>query len=92
MQCHLLVPQAAKCYKMLQICLNLEKQGWVHDQQMRLLLGRGSKGICSPFPGLSQHSDHFKQHDSTVFENMAQQTYEQMDGPTDGWTPTYRAG
>ena len=29
---------------------------------MRLPLGRGSKDSCSPFPGLSQYSDHLKPH------------------------------
>ena len=29
-------------------------------QQMRLPLSRGTIGSCSPFPGLSEHSDRFK--------------------------------
>ena len=59
-----------------------KKQGWIHDQQMRLPLGRGSNGTCSPFPGLSQHSDHLKTHISTILENMAQRTDGRMDGPS----------
>ena len=51
-----------------------EKPGRMHDQQMRLPLGRGSKGSCSPFPGLSQYSDHtyfsIFQHISTYFNKF----------------------
>ena len=35
------------------------KLGWIPDQQTRLPLGSGSEGTFSPFPGLSQHFNHF---------------------------------
>ena len=54
----------------MQICIRtLLKQGRIHDQQMRLPLGRGSIGSCSHFSGLSQHSDHLN-HILTIFTNM----------------------
>ena len=66
----------------------IKKQGRIHDQQMRLPLGRGSIGPCAPFPGLSQYiliTLKFKPHISTIFTNMAR-TYGPTDGRTDGHT------
>ena len=37
-----------------------KKQGQKHDQQMRLPLGRGGKGSCSPFPGRSKYTLNHK--------------------------------
>ena len=59
------------------------KQGRIHDQLMRLPIGRGSIGSCPPFPHNSLITLKFKPYILTSFKNIAQ-TDQPMDGRTDG--------